>query len=505
MAQASPHAAENSRPASVLVQILKSDWSLDDLENAIQELGQSVAQLELTSAASLSAAIELRRVEHRSLQLILHESEQVLPLAKGIAAHLATHPLATQLTFAIGRTKLQIQTKDGDALLSILPTLQTLLPAQQIFQARAEAYALRGGEHSPVEAANLELLRYRLNLEPETAETIIARALGPFSDRQAKLERYREVLTAELNRESPLSETTWTELRKLYRALGLDSEDVDPINSEYIARIQAEAAQLQQQEQATLIQAETTLQEDQSQQEVAEQLNKAEHYRQEFQQAIATVLYPNDFDRGRLEQMRRLWDLDGEIVRAIEREATDERYGPVDSDAGIDYSRLRQLLWLNQWAEADQETERLILSALSRDMQPLDDEATFRMKAIDLQTIDALWARYSQNKFGFKAQHEVYVQQERRADDFLMTVEWLNTTGILSFANPQKPYRSLDFGLSAPSGHLPTWRWGADALEGAYVVRETMVDTFFLHLEKCLPDLSSAPPLSGTEVRGSES
>ncbi|MEO0986261.1 MAG: GUN4 domain-containing protein [Cyanobacteria bacterium J06639_14] len=504
MTQESLYVAEDAE-ASVILRVLKSDWNLDDLDQAIQGFWDSLKQLDFTSTATTAASMQSRKLDQRTLQFSLREPEQLLTLVKGISKHLAANSIAIQLVIILGQTKLQIQTKDAGDVLGILPAIETLLPATQIFQARAEAYTLRGGELSPVEQANLELLRYRLNLSPEIAENIISRALGPYRDREEKLQKYREVLSAEINRQSPLSETTWAELRRLYQALGLANEDVIPVNDEYVARVQAEVVHLQLQEEATRLQEETLLQEEQIQREIADQQNNTERYRQEFQRAIANTLYPSEFDRGRLEQARQLWDLDPERVRAIEREATDERYGPIESNSGLDYSRLRQLLWLNQWEDADQETERLILTSLSRDMHPLEGDAILQLNCVDMQTIDALWARYSRGKFGFRVQHQIYVRNERRADDFLVAVRWQEATAIgnVNLFPRRKPYRELQFDAEAEAGHLPTWRWGSDALEGAYIVSEEIVDTFFLHLEKCMPTLGSAPTvlLDGGEGR----
>ncbi|NER81788.1 MAG: hypothetical protein F6K42_19940, partial [Leptolyngbya sp. SIO1D8] len=109
-------------------------------------------------------------------------------------------------------------------------------------------------------------------------------------------------------------------------------------------------------------------------------------------------------------------------------------------------------------------------------------------------------------KFGFRAQQQVYVQRENRADEFLVVVGWQDALGLgnVNLLTRRKPYRDLQFRLDAPAGHLPTWRWGADTLEGAYVVDEELVDTVFLHLEKCMPTAglgAMASPSDGGQSR----
>ncbi len=501
MAQGTLSLAETVKPASVILQVAESHLSFDDRDSAVQGLWDCVTQLEVTSRTNMTPLMDSRSADHRlGFQILLQAPDRLLALVKGIGDRLNEAPIEIRLTITLGRVRLQVQTALAEEVLSLLPALPPLMPAVQIFQARTETYVMRGGELSPVEQANLELLRYRLDLSPETANSIITRALGPYADRQAKLHKYREVLSAELDRQSPLSETTWTELKHLYQSLGLSYADVAPIDQEYITRIQAEVTRLQQQEEATRLQQATQMQQVESQTEVSDQQVRLQLYRQEFASAIAHTLYPSEFDRGRLEQARRVWELDTEVVRAIERDLTNERYGSIESGCGMDYSRLRQLLWLNQWETADQETERLILTALSRDMHPLDNKLILQMNCVDLQTIDALWARYSQGQFGFVAQYQVYVQNNRHADDCLQALGWQDSLGLgeVSLLTRRKSYRDLQFGLDAPVGHLPTWRWGAASLQGMYVVNDSMVEAFFMHLEKCL-STSAAPATDSSE------
>lgn len=492
---------EIEKPANVILQIVDAKLSLVDRDQIVQKFWDDLTQLEIVAPVHITPLADKSQDNSRyGLMVKLPEPERLDVWIRDISDRLEVTPVEIRFTCTIDRLRVQTQTASAEEFLSLVATIDTILPGSQIFRARAETYAQRGGEITPVERANLDLLRYRLNLAPDKAELMIDRALGPYLNRQAKLEKYREVLNAELERQSPpLSDTTWAELRRLYQSLGLSYEDVEPIDQEYITRIQAEATRLRMQEEATRLQAETQLQEEESQREVATQQNYAELYRQEFAAAIAHSLYPNEFDRGRLEQARRNWSLDAELVRAIEREVTDERYGPIDSELGLDYSRLRQLLWLNQWAAADQETERLILMGLSQDMRPLGENAILKLHCVDLQTLNFLWARHSQGRFGFASQHHVYVQEERRASEFLVTVGWKEPIGFggISLLNRRKAYRDLKFNLEAPMGHLPTWRWGAGSLEGEYVVDEETIHQVFRELiEPCLPGLTMSAAAS---------
>ncbi len=492
--------------AKVVVQWVDARLEATDRDGEIQLLGDRLQDLGMFPASRITYFKETADSEHRlGLQVIIVEPQHIRVCLRLLYDRLLENPLDCRLQVVLRSVRLLLQTRNAEDLLALPNAIETLLPARQIFQARAEAYALQGGEHSPAETANLELLRYRLNLPHEEADYMVQRALGPYLDRQAKLQKYREVLTAELDRGTPLSEATWAELRTLYQSLGLTQADVATIGAASATQFQIEATQAQIPElepskpgeaQRTAPALPPTEPMPQVPDLAAPLPNYGERYRQEFTEAIAHTLYPSEFDRGRLEMARRLWELPPDPVQAMEQEITAEHYGPIDSAQGTDYSRLRQLLWSGYWEMADQETERLILTALSPDLSPLDAETILKLPCQDLRTLDALWSRYGQDRFGFKAQYLIYCQVQRRADVFLEAVGWQQGIGIanVNVLTRRKAYRDLQFDGEAPNGHLPTWRWGCDALEGNYTVPERLVESLFSHLEKCIPDLAPPPP-----------
>ena len=494
---------ESLESATVVLQIVDATLTDDDRDRIVQKFWDDLMQLEITPRATITALPQTDPAVARwGLQVHLAEPDQIVTWVKDMSERLAVTPVEIRLTCTVDRLRVQTQTDSPEQLLAMIPALRAILPAPQLLQARAQLYAQRGGEITPVERANLELLRHDLEFPPEAMEAMIQKALGPYGDRQAKLDKYREVLSAEIERQPiPLDNTTHLELRRLYQVLGLSQADVEPINQEYIARIKAEATHLQEQERAARAQQETHRQAEVTQQQVVMRQEYAELYRQEYAAAIAHTPYPTDFDRGRLKQACADWQLDPEVVRAIEREVTDQQYGPIDSAMQLKYHRLRDLLWKAQWEAADQETERLILSAVSRDMQPINASTLAKFHCVDLQTLDALWSRYSQGRFGFIAQHRVFVQQTVQGGDFLAAIGWKSALSIggVDVLTLRKAYRDLQFTLEAPIGHLPTWRWGATTLEGEYALDEAVVERIFHDvIEKCWPKLRSQRV---TEVR----
>jgi len=125
------------------------------------------------------------------------------------------------------------------------------------------------------------------------------------------------------------------------------------------------------------------------------------------------------------------------------------------SAKGVDYSKLEQLLKQEKWKEADQETLRVMLQAANRVEQgwlECDDLKNFPYE--DLCTINHLWIKYSNGKFGFSVQKDIWLEvgeksgydgEEKLGDP----VGWRKRGDWLS-------YDFLTFNLSlAPKGHLP--------------------------------------------------
>ncbi|GAB4365399.1 MAG: hypothetical protein Kow00121_01870 [Elainellaceae cyanobacterium] len=76
----------------------------------------------------------------------------------------------------------------------------------------------------------------------------------------------------------------------------------------------------------------------------------------------------------------------------------------------------------------------------------------------DLQTIDRLWGQYSNGRFGFSAQQQVWRQVEGKVEAFGNRVGWRGNNAWID-------YDSATFTLEAPNGHLPMmpligwWCW----------------------------------------------
>ncbi|MEM1170625.1 MAG: GUN4 domain-containing protein [Cyanobacteria bacterium P01_H01_bin.35] len=82
---------------------------------------------------------------------------------------------------------------------------------------------------------------------------------------------------------------------------------------------------------------------------------------------------------------------------------------PLVSAKGVDYTKLRDLLAGGKWKEADEETATVMLKVAGRESEGylrVEDIENFPCQ--DLGTIDKLWVKYSNGKFGFSVQKQIY-------------------------------------------------------------------------------------------------
>ncbi|WP_258007354.1 GUN4 domain-containing protein, partial [Cylindrospermopsis raciborskii] len=73
------------------------------------------------------------------------------------------------------------------------------------------------------------------------------------------------------------------------------------------------------------------------------------------------------------------------------------------------YTKLETLLKSQDFREADLETDRVMLAVANRQSEGwlrIEDAENFPYK--ELRTIDNLWLKYSQGKFGISVQQEIY-------------------------------------------------------------------------------------------------
>lgn len=116
----------------------------------------------------------------------------------------------------------------------------------------------------------------------------------------------------------------------------------------------------------------------------------------------------------------------------------------------VNTQNLQRLLKAKRWREADAETWHLIRKMIHKTSSPyvLSSELQ-RLPCEGLQQLDELWCLYSQGRFGFSVQVEIYRQVGEDYGRFCDRVGW-NTSNQADSVN------TWQFESAAPVGHLPS-------------------------------------------------
>jgi len=154
------------------------------------------------------------------------------------------------------------------------------------------------------------------------------------------------------------------------------------------------------------------------------------------------------------------------------------------SAVGMDYTNLRNLLAAKKWQEADRETRRVMYKVAGREEERwLDTESIDKFPCEDLRTIDQLWVKYSNGRFGFSVQKRIYqsLGGTREYDDkvwekFGDKVGWRKNNSWLY-------YKDLTFSEKAREAHLPFCVVGVFLGDG--VGEFLFCEWFFSRVETC--------------------
>lgn len=135
------------------------------------------------------------------------------------------------------------------------------------------------------------------------------------------------------------------------------------------------------------------------------------------------------------------------------------------SAVGINYTQLRDLLAAGEWKKAEQETATVMLKICRREQERwlrLEDLANFPCQ--DLRSLNQLWVKYSNGRFGFSVQKSIWKSMggTKEADSetwnrFSERVGW-------RVKDSWRLWLDLTFTIEAPEGHLPSsFVWGGSA------------------------------------------
>jgi serine/threonine protein kinase len=128
------------------------------------------------------------------------------------------------------------------------------------------------------------------------------------------------------------------------------------------------------------------------------------------------------------------------------------------SAKGVDYSQLDRLLASGKWQEADGETAIKMLEVAGRTKDGwLRGEDIDQFPCEDLRTIDQLWVKYSNGRFGYSVQKRIYESLGgTREYDRKIWEAFGDRVGWRVNSSKWLHYNDLKFNTNkAPQGHLP--------------------------------------------------
>ncbi|MDZ7959268.1 MAG: GUN4 domain-containing protein [Aulosira sp. DedQUE10] len=255
---------------------------------------------------------------------------------------------------------------------------------------------IRNGRVSVVGRRILTRRQRELGLQQEIAAAIEEEVLKPFRELQESLQEYEQTLTEALEEEPILSDGTLDDLQRLQQILKLRDEDVAAIHNRLIT-----------------------------------------------QQSITTsnTISPQP------------------ISTIDTKELTAKKDYDLSSEKGVDYTKLRDLLAAENWKDADMETYKVIIQAIGKkEGDYFNSEELLNFPCTDLRTIDRLWVKYSNGRFGFSVQKEIYLSVGGKPEGKYYKEAWEKFGDRLGWRVENawiSSYTKLTFDTSAPEGHLP--------------------------------------------------
>lgn len=251
----------------------------------------------------------------------------------------------------------------------------------------------RDGKISVVSRRILKRRQIELGLSVEVATKIENEVLEPYRKYQENLQEYAEALIEAVEDEGTLSQYTRQELKRLQQLLQLRDEDIEQIETRVIPPPTPQIQKGGEEKVAKNITTEPPITEDN-----------------------------------------------------------------LSSEKGVDYTKLRDLLAAGKWKDADDETSLVMLQAVGREKDDsIRYEELLNFPCTDLRTIDRLWVKYSDGRFGFSVQKEIYLSVGGKPDGKYNEEAWNKFGDRVGWRVESDwiSYTKVTFDTSAPTGHLP--------------------------------------------------
>jgi hypothetical protein len=137
------------------------------------------------------------------------------------------------------------------------------------------------------------------------------------------------------------------------------------------------------------------------------------------------------------------------------------------------FQRLETLLQAGKWQDADLETWELMKKLTNREEEGslrVEDYRNFPSQ--ELKIIDQLWVRYSNGRFGFSVQKQIWLNLGGKLDGTSDMDNFIELSENVGWKQRERwiIYDDYNFSINAPSGHLP-----AAVRKGVYQSRYSLL------------------------------
>ncbi|WP_071515319.1 GUN4 domain-containing protein [Geitlerinema sp. PCC 9228] len=249
-----------------------------------------------------------------------------------------------------------------------------------------------------------------------------------------------------------------TELSRDYQQLQqqFDKQQQEANNN---TQLQQQIAQLKQENATLQERLESYNQFQQSQQQLIEQLREVLQESQRRQSQENSQSYKQLQQQiGQLQQ--EIANLQQEVTRLTPKSESPNQFQqqiletPLESSIGCDYTKLRELLAAGKWIEADEETAKVMLKVVGKEqLGKLSKKDIDNFPCKDLQTIDRLWVKSSNGKFGLSVQKRIYqnLGGTKRLDPEI----WEKFGDIVGWRTKEGYWKDYSQVIKKVAGYLP--------------------------------------------------
>ncbi len=132
---------------------------------------------------------------------------------------------------------------------------------------------------------------------------------------------------------------------------------------------------------------------------------------------------------------------------------------PLKSSSGWNYSKLNDFLESGNWKAADEETAKMMLVVAGRTSEGwLNTDDINKFPCEDLRIIDHLWVKYSNGRFGFSVQKQIYINCGGKPDgNFPGDTIWYKFCDEVGWRVNESfiDVDGIKYDFGASRGHLP--------------------------------------------------